>query len=67
MKENTIILAARVITETEKAYYMDFDGDKRWVPKSQVGLAGEASSPGKMRVSVPKWLYKNLFPNDPEP
>lgn len=47
----------KVIKETDKAYNLDIDGDKVWLPKGNICLEKD-----RMKVAIPEWLYKQKFP-----
>lgn len=55
--EKTIIIEACYISETEKSWYLDCEGDKEWFPKSQVTFNKE-----KEELEAPIWLLKEKFP-----
>lgn len=47
----TIIIAATLIRETPKAYFLDLEGTEVWLPKSQVKFNAK-----EQKVEVPTWL-----------
>jgi len=55
---SVIIQVDELITETDKAYHVDCEGDKVWLPKSQVTL-----DMSKNQVEIPDWLFKQKFPD----
>lgn len=57
---NSIIIEATLIKETDKALYLDCEGDKVWFPKSKVNFNKE-----KSELELSKWLFKQKFPNEP--
>ena len=54
-------VSCKVITHTPKAWHLDVDGDKIWVPRSQVKVHSEG---GVTKVSMKDWLYKTKFPKE---
>jgi len=46
--------------ETAKAVLINIDGDVVWLPYSQISL-----DEGRKEVTLPLWLYKEKFSNDP--
>ena len=55
----TTIKIDKIIKETEKAFYLDCEGDHKWFPKSQVTVDEK-----QMKVTMPDWLYAKNFPNE---
>lgn len=51
-------IKAHKLQETEKAYYLDCEGDKHWIPKSQ-----SRYNEDKGTVDIKDWYYKKIFPN----
>jgi hypothetical protein len=58
MKEfkNPIKIKAELIRETDKAYYLDCEGDRSWFPKSQVEFEKDV-------VTMDRWLFDQKFPD----
>ncbi len=44
------------ICETEKAIYVLYDGEKFWLPKSQIKWIGAAEEGDELEVEIPNWL-----------
>lgn len=63
MAQPEYTIEVEIITETEKAYKVDSDGDIVWLPKSQIRVhsLGETE---KVKLTIPAWLYKESFPDD---
>lgn len=57
--KNPIIIEAQLIKETEKAYYLDCEGDKESFPKSKVEF-----NPERKELQAPKWLLEQKFPGE---
>lgn len=56
---DTIIIDAQLITQTDNAWYLNCEGDYEWFPKSTCTFDAE-----KEELEVPKWLLRNKFPNE---
>lgn len=55
--KDPIEIEVTLIKETAAAWYLDCDGDEEWFPKSLCSLNGNT-------LTVPKWIYKEKFPED---
>jgi len=66
MDDNMIKIEASIITETDKAWHMDCEGDKVWVPKSQCSfvLDNPEDIQGTGTLSIPEWLYNKKFEDE---
>lgn len=51
-------IKAHRLKETEKAIYLDCEGDKHWIPKT---LCKYDHNNGT--VDIKDWYYKKIFPN----
>ncbi len=57
---DTIEITVKIITDSERAYFVD-DGDRKvWIPKSQVEEAGNLSEGEEAIITIPGWLAENL-------
>lgn len=56
---DSIIIEAELISETDKAWYLNCEGDKAWFPKSQVNFDNEAKE-----LEAPRRLLKEKFPKE---
>jgi len=45
-----------IVHETEKAYLVQFEQGKAWIPKSKV----ISHIPERLRISIPLWLQRSL-------
>jgi hypothetical protein len=52
----TSVFYNKIVHETEKAYLVQFDQGKTWIPKSKV----VSHIPERLRISIPMWLYRSL-------
>lgn len=55
-----IIVSAILISESLKAWYLNCDGDRLWFSKLTCTFEEEAEE-----LELPKWLYREKFPNEP--
>ncbi len=65
---DTITIEVEIVNETDKAIFVDSDGDRVWFPKSQIEiqkLDTDVASQNRAKLVIPRWLYKDKFPNDP--
>lgn len=51
-------IEATLISETEKSWFLDCEGDKAHFPKSLVEF-----NPAKEELKAPLWLLKQKFPD----
>lgn len=57
--QTTTIRFNKILSETDKAYYLDCEGDHKWMPKSQVTVDEK-----KKTVTMPDWLFAKSFPDE---
>ena len=55
-----IIIQAALISETDRAWYLNCEGDNKWFPKSDCEFSEE-----KKELKVPLWILKEKFPGEP--
>lgn len=53
--EDSIIITAKLIKETDKAWLLNCEGDEAWFPKNLVNFDNQ-----KQELEVPKWKLKEL-------
>lgn len=54
-----IIIQAELISQTEKAWHLNCEGDNKWFPKSVCKFSEE-----KNELEAPLWVLKEKFPNE---
>lgn len=57
--DNAVIISATLVWETSSAYYLNCEGDRVWVAKSQCNF-----DPDKQELEDPSWLLRRLFPGE---
>ncbi|RDY57698.1 hypothetical protein [Flagellimonas nanhaiensis] len=57
--EETIIIQAVFIRETQNSWLLDCEGDEVWFPKSQCTFVND-----REELSAPKWLLIEKFPGE---
>ncbi len=57
--DDGIIIEAKMLITTEKAYLLNCEGDERWFSKSLVNF-----DQTKNELELPRWLAKKVFPNE---
>lgn len=66
--DDKITIGVTIVNETEKAIFVDSDGDRIWFPKSQVDIERfdtDTKTQNRANLKIPRWLYKEKFPDDP--
>lgn len=54
-----ITIEATYVECTDKAWYLDCEGDKAWFPKSQVQF-----NASEKELQCPRWLLEQKFPDE---
>lgn len=54
-----LTIDAKLLSETDKAWYLDCEGDKEWFPKSQCEY-----NESETALTAPKWLLEKKFPDE---
>lgn len=65
---DNITIGCDIVNETSAAIFVDSDGDRVWLPKSQVQifrLDTDKATQNRANISIPRWLYRQKFPDDP--
>lgn len=52
-------IKAEFVTETKRAYYLDCEGDRKWLAKRFVRF-----NPTKETLLIESWYYNQEFEND---
>lgn len=55
-----VMVEGRILRETGKAVYLEIEAGRGWLPKSKIEL--ERQPGGRVKVSIPAWLFRRKFP-----
>ena len=54
-----ITIAAKLITQSNKAWFLNCEGDREWFPKAYCIF-----DEGKEELTAPRWILKSKFPDE---
>ncbi len=54
--QNPVVIKAELLLETEKALYLNCEGDQIWFPRSQVYFDKSES-----KLTLEEWMYNTKF------
>jgi hypothetical protein len=57
--DTTTFNYTKIVANKEKAILFNCDGEKHWIPKSQITKMDDKTK----TLTIPTWLYKDKFPN----